>query len=68
MALVDKLDEYQTILSLFDESSAFYGSFGLFKQDSSVAYERSVYLELHNGGSDYARGYNIKVIMLKSLV
>jgi hypothetical protein len=59
-ALVDKLDENPSILPLFDESTAFYGSLGLYKQGAGVSYERSVYLELHNGDSDYNRGLKSK--------
>jgi hypothetical protein len=42
------------ILSLFDESSTFMGSLGRYS-GGGAAYERSIYLELFNGGNSFSR-------------
>ena len=58
-ALVERLDENCSLLSIFDESQAFFNSFGLYKA-TCAAYEKSVYLELHNGSSSYNRSLKSK--------
>jgi hypothetical protein len=53
-ALCSILEENNCILSLFDESSAFYGSFGRYSA-GGASYERSIYLELFNGKATFKR-------------
>jgi len=53
-ALCSILEDNNCILSLFDESSAFYGSFGRYS-NGGASYERSIYLELFNGKSTFKR-------------
>ena len=51
------LDKFQTMISLWDESSSFMGSFGRYTGDggASVGYDRSIYLELANVPNDFRR-------------
>jgi hypothetical protein len=53
-ALISMLEENNCILSLFDEASAFYGSFGRYSNGGAL-YERSIYLELFNAKDTFRR-------------
>ncbi|RNA05204.1 hypothetical protein BpHYR1_040782 [Brachionus plicatilis] len=45
----------QFVLSLWDESSTFLNSFGLYKGQNSSSYDRSIYNDLYNAPSFYRR-------------
>ena len=54
-----------SIASFFDESSQFIGSFGRYN-GGGANYDRSIYLELANGGSDFRRDLKSERTIIKN--
>ena len=49
------LEKFQSVISLWDESSSFMSSFGRYSGTSSAGYDRSIYLELSNASEEFRR-------------
>ena len=62
-ALIDRLREFQNVVSLWDEAATFLNSLGLYKGGNS-SYDRSIILELYNAPSKYRRDIKDKKTLI----
>ncbi len=49
------MNKYQSMISMFDESSQFLGSMGRYTGGGGASYDRSIYLELANASDEFRR-------------